>query len=190
MLDTWSVARRAAQLVVAPVYEDDVAAAEPLVAAGVGGLILFGSVAPVEPGRRLGQREELALDGLPPLVMSDEEGGGVQRLSNLVGSIPWPRTMAATMTPSEVQEVAEALGEKMRAQGVNMDLAPVLDLSDSPGPDARYPDGPRSFSLNPTTAAAYGLAFARRTAGRRRYPGGKALPRARPGVLRHRLRSR
>ena len=42
-----------------------------------------------------------------------------------------------------------------------MDLAPVLDLSDSPGPDARYPDGPRSFSLNPTTAAAYGLAFAR-----------------------------
>ena len=161
VLDSWSVARRAAQLVVAPVDEDDVAAAEPLVAAGVGGLILFGSVAPANLAAGLASERNLALDGLPPLVMSDEEGGGVQRLSNLVGSIPWPRTMAATMTPSEVQEVAEALGEKMRAQGVNMDLAPVLDLSDSQGPDARYPDGPRSFSLNPTTAAAYGLAFAR-----------------------------
>ena len=145
----------------APIYEDDVAAAEPLVAEGVGGLILFGSVAPWNLGSGLQSEKRVALGGLAPLVMSDEEGGGIQRMSNLVGPIPWPRTMAATMTPSEVQGVAEQLGEKMRAQGVGMDLAPVLDLSDSPGPDARYPDGPRSFSLDPTTAAAYGLAFAR-----------------------------
>jgi beta-N-acetylhexosaminidase len=161
VLGTWSVARRAAQLVVAPVNEDDVAAAEPLVAAGVGGLILFGSAAPSNLAAGLESDKRLSLGGLPPLVMSDEEGGGIQRMSNLVGSIPWPRTMAATMTPSQVQEVAQQLGEKMRAQGVNMDLAPVLDLSDSPGPDDRYPDGPRSFSLDPTTASAYGLAFAR-----------------------------
>lgn len=160
VLDTWSIARRAAQIVVTPVEEDDVAAAEASVAEGVGGLILFGSVAPSNLAAGLESDERQALDGLPPLVMTDEEGGGVQRMSNLVGSIPWPRDMAASMTPSQVQEVADQLGQKLRALGVTMDLAPVVDLSDSPGPDARYPDGPRSFSLDPSVAAAYGLAFA------------------------------
>ncbi len=41
-----------------------------------------------------------------------------------------------------------------------MDLAPVLDLSDSPGPNPEYPDGPRSFSVDPTVATEYGIAFA------------------------------
>ena len=48
----------------------------------------------------------------------------------------------------------------MRAAGVTMDLAPVLDLSDSSGPDAVHPDGPRSFSIDASVATAYGLAFA------------------------------
>jgi beta-N-acetylhexosaminidase len=43
---------------------------------------------------------------------------------------------------------------------VTMDLAPVLDLSDSSGPDAAHPDGPRSFSVHAPIATAYGLAFA------------------------------
>jgi beta-N-acetylhexosaminidase len=92
--------------------------------------------------------------------MSDEEGGEVQRMANLVGSIPWPRTMAATMTPGQVLAVATRLGQSMRANGVTMDLAPVLDLASGPGPDATHTDGPRSFSAVPSVAQAYGLAFA------------------------------
>jgi beta-N-acetylhexosaminidase len=68
--------------------------------------------------------------------------------------------MAATMTVAQVRALAEQVGRRMRADGVTMDLAPVLDLSDSPGPDAAHPDGPRSFSVNASIAAAYGLAFA------------------------------
>src|SRR5215831_7634878 len=45
-LATWSLERRAAQLVVAPARETDVLAAKTLVADGVGGIILFGSDAP------------------------------------------------------------------------------------------------------------------------------------------------
>ncbi len=161
MLNTWSVARRAAQLVVAPVEEDDVAAAEPLLAAGVGGLILFGSQAPADLAAGLENAEQSSLAGLSPLVMTDEEGGEIQRLSNLVGSIPWPRSMAATLTPAQVEGVAAQLGRRLSALGVGMDLGPVLDLSDSPGPDDRYPDGPRSFGLQPEVASSYGLAFAR-----------------------------
>jgi beta-N-acetylhexosaminidase len=92
--------------------------------------------------------------------MTDEEGGEIQRMANLVGSLPWPRIMAATMTEEQVRGLAEEVGRRMRAAGVTMDLAPVLDLSDSPGPDAAYPDGPRSFSIRAPVATAYGLAFA------------------------------
>ena len=80
--------------------------------------------------------------------MVDEEGGEIQRMANLVGDLPWPRTMAATMTRAQTRALAEQVGRRMRAAGVTMDLAPVLDLSDGPGPDAAHPDGPRSFSIN------------------------------------------
>ncbi|HEV3291164.1 MAG TPA: hypothetical protein VG123_19470, partial [Streptosporangiaceae bacterium] len=102
-LSGWSAARRAAQLVVAPAQEDDVLAARPMVEAGVGGLLLFGSAAPASLPTQLAALHRHALGGLPPLVMTDEEGGEIQRMANLVGNLPWPRTMAATMTTGQVR---------------------------------------------------------------------------------------
>jgi beta-N-acetylhexosaminidase len=160
VLNTWSLERRAAQLIVAPADEGDVPAAQPLVAEGVGGIILFGSYAPPALPAELATLRRNAAGGLPPLIMTDEEGGEVQRMANLVGSLPWPRTMAATMTVAHVRALAEEIGRRMRAVGVTMDLAPVLDLSDSPGPDAADPVGPRSFSGQASTATAYGIGFA------------------------------
>ncbi len=135
-------------------------AARPMVEAGAGGLLLFGSAAPADLPRQLAALRRHAPGGLPPLVTTDEEGGAIQRMANLVGNLPWPRTMAATMTPGQVQALARRVGRRMRAAGITMDLAPVLDLSDSPGPNATYPDGPRSFSVHPAVATGYGLAFA------------------------------
>ena len=160
MLGTWSLDRRAAQLVVVPAEEDDVLAAAPVVAEGAGGIILFGSDAPPDLPADLAALRQAAASGVPVLVMTDEEGGEVQRMANLVGNLPWPRTMAGTMTPGQVRVLAEQVGRRMRAAGVTMDLAPVLDLSDGPGPDAADPDGPRSFSIRESIATAYGLAFA------------------------------
>ena len=160
MLGTWSLDRRAAQLVVVPAEEDDVLAAAPVVAEGAGGIILFGSDAPPDLPADLAALRRAAASGVPVLVMTDEEGGEVQRMANLVGNLPWPRTMASTLTPGQVRVLAEQVGRRMRAAGVTMDLAPVLDLSDGPGPDAADPDGPRSFSIRESIATAYGLAFA------------------------------
>jgi beta-N-acetylhexosaminidase len=160
VLSSWSIQRRAAQLVAAPAEETDVLAVRSLVREGLGGIILFGSQAPPSLPSELATLRGDAPGGLAPLVMTDEEGGEVQRMANLAGSLPWPRTMAATMTVAQVRALAERTARRMRAAGVTMDLAPVLDLSDSPGPDATHPDGPRSFSARPAVAAAYGLAFA------------------------------
>lgn len=157
----WSLRRRAAQLVVVPVEETDVAAVAPLVATGAGGVILFGSSAPANLAASLGALRARAEGGIAPLVMTDEEGGGVQRMANLVGYLPWARTMASTDSPAQVEALAQRTATAMRAAGVSMDLAPVLDLDAGPGPDARHPDGARSFSANPQTAATYGIAFAR-----------------------------
>lgn len=159
VLDTWSLERRAAQLVVVPVEEDAVLSVRTLVAEGAGGIILFGSDAPSTLPADLAALRRAAGD-VPPLVMADEEGGEIQRMANLVGDLPWPRTMAATLTLAQTRALAEQVGRRMRAAGVTMDLAPVLDLSDGPGPDAAHPDGPRSFSISPSVAAAYGIAFA------------------------------
>jgi len=68
-----------------------VLAAQPLAAEGVGGLILFGSSAPPSLPADLAALQRRAAPGPPLLVMADEEGGGVQRLANLAGNMPWPR---------------------------------------------------------------------------------------------------
>lgn len=157
----WPVSRLAAQTVTVPAPESDPVTADPMVAAGAGGVILFGSYAPVNLGPLLAG---VAARGgaTPPVVMVDEEGGLIQRVANLVGSMPWPRQMAATMSPGQVQAMAASIGARMAALGIRMDLAPVLDLDGTGvGPDNQNPDGSRSFSGNPQTATAYGLAFAR-----------------------------
>jgi len=161
VLAGWGEARVAAQLVVMPVDETDVGAAADPVLEGAGGVILFGSEAPANLGQQLGVLEQESTGWPAPLVMTDEEGGGVQRMANLAGSLPWPATMAATMTPTAVQDAVQEVAEQMSANGVTMDLAPVLDLASGPGPDALHTDGPRSFGLSAATATTFGLAFAR-----------------------------
>lgn len=91
--------------------------------------------------------------------MADEEGGGVSRLSPVVSPVPWPRDMAATMTPAQVRALAGRMGRQMLAAGVTVDLAPVADVDSRPGPNASNPDGARSFSGDPAIAAAYSIAF-------------------------------
>jgi beta-N-acetylhexosaminidase len=142
----------------APVTMTSLSDAAGPVAQGVGGLILFGPRAPLNLGDRL---RRLVRDArVAPIVASDEEGGSVQRLETIVGELPSARRMAATLTPAEIRSLAREAGTAMARAGVLMDLAPVLDLDDRPGPSPSNPDGTRSFSLDPAVASAAGLAFA------------------------------
>jgi len=160
VLATWSVQRLAEQTVVVPVSESDVSVVAPEVAAGAGGVILFGSSAPANLAAALAALARGAPGGVAPLVMSDEEGGAIQRMANLAGTMPSARQMAATMSAAQIQALAAQVGQRMRAAGVTMDLAPVLDLDAGDGPSATDPDGTRSFSLDTGVATADGLAFA------------------------------
>ncbi len=160
MLATWSLTQLAEQTLVIPVSETDVTSITPEIEAGAGGIILFGSSAPTNLGQLLKTLTATAPNGIAPFVMTDEEGGVVQRMANLVGSIPSARSMGATMTPAQILLLSTISAQKMRAAGITMDLAPVLDLDNGNGPNNQDPDGTRSFSLNPTITAADASAFA------------------------------
>ncbi|HWD08799.1 MAG TPA: glycoside hydrolase family 3 N-terminal domain-containing protein [Actinomycetota bacterium] len=156
----WSVARKAAQLVAIPSYNFNIDQLGAPLAAGAGGVLLIGSApAPANLASRIRAAAALAPPGVPPVVMADEEGGGVQRLEDLVGSIPWPRQMAAADTPAAVSALAAEVARKMKAAGVSMDLAPVLDVDGGAGPMATDADGQRSFGAVPATVTRYGNAF-------------------------------
>ena len=159
---SWPLARRAAQLVVVPVVNFKLGPVGPDLADGAGGVLFFGNA---KPPADLKQRIRSAVAHAPadvrPFVMADEEGGGIQRLAGAVTDMPWPRTMARTMTATQVHDLAHAVGRQMAALGVGVDLAPVLDVDNRPGPSSSNPDGERSFSGHPHIAAKYGVAFMR-----------------------------
>lgn len=160
VLATWPTTRLAEQTVVVPVTQSAVSTITPEVAAGAGGVILFGSSAPPGLATSLAALKAAAPGGIPPFVMSDEEGGAIQRMPNIVGTVPSARQMGATMTPGQITALAAGVGEKLRGVGVTMDLAPVLDLDGGIGPNAHDAIGTRSFGTDPAVAGADGVAFA------------------------------
>lgn len=91
------------------------------------------------------------------VIATDEESGRVAVTREVVGAGPSPRSLADRRTPEEVRRFAADLGAELRGIGVDLDLAPVLDLDDGP---AGGIVGDRSFGADPRTAAHYGLAFA------------------------------
>ncbi len=96
--------------------------------------------------------------GRPLLVSTDEESGRVSVARDVLGAGPSPRTLAATSTPEQVRAYAAGVGRGLRDLGIDLDLAPVLDLDAGP---ARGVVGDRSFGPDPARAGAYGLAFSR-----------------------------
>jgi len=127
----------------------------------VGGIILFarnleGPEQVWELTREL-QREALAAGGLPLLIAVDQEGGIVQRLKAPFMLIPKARELGSVSTPPRVEDLARSVARELALVGINMNLAPVLDVAR--GPDC--PQWERSFGPDPEQVAAFGAAAIR-----------------------------
>ena len=97
--------------------------------------------------------------GLPGLFISiDQEGGRVTRLKADHGFTEFPsaRVLGSTRDPEKARSVARLVAEEMKAVGINMDLAPVLDVDNNP---ANPIIGNRSFGADPESVARFGVAF-------------------------------
>jgi beta-N-acetylhexosaminidase len=127
----------------------------------VGGVILFArnieSPEQVWELTRDLQQEALAATGRPLLLAVDQEGGRVQRLKAPFTLIPAARDLGATSTPDEVERLARQVARELALVGLNVNLAPVLDVARSPA----CPQWDRSYSSDPETAANYAVAAIR-----------------------------
>jgi beta-N-acetylhexosaminidase len=156
----WSNQRLAMMTVAVPASETSVSDVTAEVSAGAGGVLLFGSKAPSDLGSRLTTLKSHVPGHIGLLVMTDEEGGGIQRMPNLVGSLPWPSYMGAHWTPAQIEQNVKKVATRMAAAQVNMDLAPVVDVDGRSGPPSKTnPDGWRSFSGDTSVVSKAGVAY-------------------------------
>ncbi|MEL7974267.1 glycoside hydrolase family 3 N-terminal domain-containing protein [Isoptericola sp. F-RaC21] len=124
---------------------------------GLAGVVLFAHNTPdLATTAALTARLHDAAPGL--VVATDEEGGDVSRLEAAAGSsLPGAAALGAVDDERLTGEAGEALGRLLAAAGVDLDLAPVLDV-DTPGNPVI---GVRSFGTDPAAVARHGVAFAR-----------------------------
>jgi beta-N-acetylhexosaminidase len=132
-------------------------------AGGLGGVILFDRAQTTGAPRNIASPQQLAaLDASlraaapgPIFIAVDQEGGKVSRLNPGMG-FPATRSQAAigaTGDPGEAHAAGRAMGATMAAAGIDLDLAPVVDVDVNPKNPAIGALG-RSFSADPSIVAA------------------------------------
>lgn len=90
---------------------------------------------------------------IPLLIMTDQEGGVVARLTQGFTIFPGNRALGMTGNPEFAYHSAKAMGQELRAVGIDMNLAPVVDVNNNP----RNPViGIRSFGDSPSAVVAFG----------------------------------
>jgi beta-N-acetylhexosaminidase len=99
-----------------------------------------------------------AAGAVTPFVASDEEGGLVQRLRDVIYPLPSAQWMGQHRTPAQVRALAADYGSRMRRLGVDVDLAPVADLL---VPGYFIAEQHRAFASRPKRVARYVLAWLR-----------------------------
>lgn len=128
----------------------------------VGGVILFRrNVTDADQVRRLTEEiNEVARSAgydSPPLIAVDQEGGMVNRITDGVALSPGNMAIGATRNETVAREVGEIIGKELKSLGINMNLAPVLDLVRDPENHL----GTRCFAEDPELIGSLGREYSR-----------------------------
>lgn len=92
--------------------------------------------------------------GAPVLVAVDAEVGGIERLAHLVGRLPG-RAEAIGMSAGELATACRATAEALRALGISLVLAPIVDVLDAAN---AWLEG-RHLGPDPRVVERVGVAF-------------------------------
>lgn len=124
----------------------------------IGNVILFsrniGSVA--ETFRRVRTLQRWAKEAGQPhplLIGTDQENGVVARLMRGATRFPGAMALGATGSPEWAGRVYAATGEELRAAGITVNFAPVVDVNNNP---ANPVIGVRSFGAEPEAVGRFG----------------------------------
>lgn len=132
---------------------------EALLKSGVGGVILFAhnledpeqTASLTRQLQRAAQQSHLKI---PLLISSDHEGGIVTRLTKGVTVFPGLMALGATGSADYARQYGRISGQELRALGINMNLAPVLDVNNNPSNPVI---GVRSLGENPQEVVRLGV---------------------------------
>lgn len=142
-----------------------------------GGIILFGfnlgSAANVKELTASIQRASMKYSGLPAFISTDQEGGRVKRLTAGVTQFPGNMAAGAVNDKKLTYKWGKTLGLQLRSLGVNMNLAPSLDINDNP---ANPVINTRSFGGDIDTVSAMGVAYIKGLRDAGCLPAGKHFP--------------
>lgn len=93
-------------------------------------------------------------------IATDQEGGQVQRLQGPgFDTIP-SGVDQGSFGPQQLRADARRWGSQLKAAGVNLDLAPVVDTVPRGAANPPIGDLSREYGSDPATVAAHGVAFA------------------------------
>ncbi|MFC1554660.1 beta-N-acetylhexosaminidase [candidate division KSB1 bacterium] len=90
---------------------------------------------------------------IPPFLAIDQEGGTVIRIFEGASLLPGNMAVASTGEPELVRKYGEITGRELRALGININLAPVLDVNKPENPGI----GVRSLGEDPETVSGFGV---------------------------------
>ena len=123
---------------------------------GIGGLILFerNFENPKQLKTLIENLQSLTAPNSPPLFISvDQEGGRVTRLKKNFTQFPPMSCLGKAGSDDLAYRFGIAMGKEMRAVGINMDYAPVLDVHSNPENPII---GKRAISSDPDVVARLG----------------------------------
>lgn len=145
----------------------------------VGGVVLFSRniETPAQVRELCSEIRSAAGRGHPvPLIAVDQEGGRVERFKDPPFT-RFPPARACSLFCCRNESVAEGVGAaiaaELRAVGIDVNFAPVLDVASNP---RNRVIGDRAFSEDAHTAASLGIAFAKGSLSRGILPVGKHFP--------------
>jgi len=112
----------------------------------LGGVTLFGrNIENAQQLAELDRHLQTVADPVPLFISVDQEGGLVVRVTDGATIFPGNMAVGATGDPALARQVAQASATELLAMGVNMDLAPVVDVNTNP---MNPVIGVRSFGSN------------------------------------------
>ncbi len=129
----------------------------------IGGIVLFQVAGNLESARQAAeminaaQAEAVAQGAQVPLFVTvDQEGGPVVRLPAPATHFPSNMAVGAAGSADLARTMAQVTASELKALGINMNLAPVLDVNDNPDNPVI---GLRSFGSSPDEVARLGVAM-------------------------------
>jgi len=164
VLDGMGIERKLGQMMIAgvPGANHTPEAAKIVTRVYIGGVVLFGYNLSTRENNiqfiESLQEDAMSSSGIPLFVSIDQEGGRVLRITDGVTQFPGNMALGVGDDPGITKKLARILGMQLRGCGVNMNLAPVIDVNNNPGNPVI---NTRSFGSRAALVSAMGAQYIR-----------------------------